>query len=152
MIAAVVLGGASITGGQGSIWGTVAGMLTISILANGMSIMNVEPFYQRIVTGLALLIAVGIDQYRKRRSGRQQSGGRAMRRRFAVSEVTTITQSFEEDVKRWCQTNANQSLFSQTRSVSGRAELTPLGESGGAAGLELVPAGEGALSVEVVVY
>ncbi len=69
VIAAVVLGGASITGGQGSIWGTVAGVLIISILANGMSIMNVEPFYQRIVTGLALLIAVGIDQYRKRRSG-----------------------------------------------------------------------------------
>ena len=51
----------------------------------------------------------------------------------------------------WCQTNANQSQFAQTRSVSGRAELTPLCESGGATGLEIVPAGEGALSVEVVV-
>jgi ribose/xylose/arabinose/galactoside ABC-type transport system permease subunit len=70
VIAAVVLGGASITGGQGSIWGTLAGVLIISVLANGMSIMNVEPFYQRIVTGLALLIAVGMDQYRKRRAGR----------------------------------------------------------------------------------
>lgn len=75
VIAAVVLGGASIAGGQGSIWGTVAGVLIISLLANGMSIMNVEPFYQRIVTGLALLIAVGIDQHRKRRekgSGRSR--------------------------------------------------------------------------------
>jgi ribose transport system permease protein len=70
VIAAVVLGGASITGGQGSIWGTLAGVLIISVLANGMSIMNVEPFYQRIVTGLALLIAVGMDQYRKRKGGR----------------------------------------------------------------------------------
>lgn len=71
VIAAVVLGGASISGGQGSIWGTVAGVLIISLLANGMSIMNVEPFYQRIVTGLALLIAVGIDQFRKRRALRR---------------------------------------------------------------------------------
>lgn len=71
VIAAVVLGGASITGGQGSIWGTVAGVLIISLLANGMSIMNVEPFYQRIVTGLALLIAVGLDQFRKRRRQRR---------------------------------------------------------------------------------
>ena len=71
VITAVVLGGASITGGQGSIWGTVAGVLIISLLANGMSIMNVEPFYQRIVTGLALLIAVGVDQFRKRRDARR---------------------------------------------------------------------------------
>ncbi|MEO1016704.1 MAG: ABC transporter permease [Pseudomonadota bacterium] len=70
VITAVVLGGASIAGGQGSIWGTVAGVLIISLLANGMSIMNVEPFYQRIVTGLALLISVGIDQFRKRREPR----------------------------------------------------------------------------------
>jgi hypothetical protein len=54
-------------------------------------------------------------------------------------------------LRGWCQTNANQSQFPQARSVSGRAELTPLGESGGAAGLEIVPVGEGALSVEVVV-
>jgi len=70
VITAIVLGGASITGGQGSIWGTLAGVLIISLLANGMSILNVEPFYQRIVTGLALLIAVGVDQFRKRREAR----------------------------------------------------------------------------------
>lgn len=74
VITAVVLGGASITGGQGSIWGTLAGVLIISVLANGMSIMNVEPFYQRIVTGLALLIAVGMDQYRKRKGQRPGVG------------------------------------------------------------------------------
>ncbi len=67
VITAIVLGGASITGGSGRIGGTLAGVLIISLLANGMNILNVPPFYQRIVTGLALLIAVGIDQYRKRR-------------------------------------------------------------------------------------
>lgn len=78
VITAVVLGGASIAGGQGSIWGTVAGVLIISLLANGMSIMNVEPFYQRIVTGLALLTAVGIDQFRKRRDARR-AGARQLK-------------------------------------------------------------------------
>ena len=50
-----------------------------------------------------------------------------------------------------CQVKANQSLFAQTCPVSGRAELKPLVESGGAVGLEIVPAGEGAVSVERVV-
>jgi hypothetical protein len=47
-----------------------------------------------------------------------------------------------------CQSNANQPLFAQTRSTLCRTELTPLCESGGAAGLESVPAGEGALRFE----
>ena len=52
VITAIVLGGASITGGSGRIGGTLAGVLIISLLANGMNILNVPPFYQRIVTGL----------------------------------------------------------------------------------------------------
>src|SRR5690606_9040360 len=71
VITAIVLGGASIAGGSGRIGGTLAGVLIISLLANGMNILNGPPFYQRIVTGLALLLAVGIDQYRKRRGARQ---------------------------------------------------------------------------------
>jgi ribose transport system permease protein len=67
VITAIVLGGASIAGGQGSMAGTLAGVLVIALLANGMNILNVPPFYQRIVTGLALLIAVAIDQFRKKR-------------------------------------------------------------------------------------
>ena len=49
-----------------------------------------------------------------------------------------------------CQIKANQSLFAQTCPVSGRAELKPLVESGGAAGLEIVPAVKPALPIEVV--
>ena len=52
---------------------------------------------------------------------------------------------------RCCKTNANQSLFAQFPPISGCAELTPLAESGGAAGLEAVPTGENALRVERVV-
>ena len=51
----------------------------------------------------------------------------------------------------WCQTNANQSLFAQTRSALCRKELTPLGESGGAGQLETLSAVKGALLVEMVV-
>lgn len=53
--------------------------------------------------------------------------------------------------QRWCQTNANQSLFAQTRPSSGCAKIAPLGESGGAVGLEVGSAVEGALLIEMVV-
>ena len=68
VITAIVLGGASIAGGDGTMIGTFAGVLIISILGNGMTLLNIDPFYQRIVTGLALLIAVGIDQFRRRQA------------------------------------------------------------------------------------
>lgn len=67
VITAVVLGGASITGGEGTLQGTLAGVLIIALLGNGMILMNVDPFFQQIVKGLALLLAVGIDTMRKRR-------------------------------------------------------------------------------------
>ncbi len=52
---------------------------------------------------------------------------------------------------RWCQTNPNQSQISQIHSASGGTELAPLGESGGAAGLETISARQTALQIEVVV-
>lgn len=67
VITAIVLGGASISGGTGSIIGTFAGVLIISILENGMTLANIDPFYQQIVKGAALLLAVGLEEYRKRR-------------------------------------------------------------------------------------
>jgi ribose/xylose/arabinose/galactoside ABC-type transport system permease subunit len=73
VITAVVLGGASITGGEGTVQGTLAGVLIISLLGNGMILMNIDPFYQMIVKGIALLLAVGFDTFRKRRAVRQGS-------------------------------------------------------------------------------
>jgi len=72
VITAVVLGGASITGGEGTLTGTVAGVLILSLLGNGMIMMNIDPYYQMIVKGLALLFAVGFDTFRKRRSLKAQ--------------------------------------------------------------------------------
>ena len=71
VITAIVLGGASIAGGSGSMIGTFVGVLILSILENGMTLANIDPFYQQIVKGAALLLAVGLEEYRKRRQQRR---------------------------------------------------------------------------------
>lgn len=65
-IAAVVLGGTSMTGGSGRIGGTVIGTLIIGILSNGLNLMGVNSFWQYIVKGLVILIAVYVDVAKKR--------------------------------------------------------------------------------------
>lgn len=64
-IAAVVLGGTSLSGGEGSVLGTIIGALIIGVLNNGLNLMNVSPFYQLIVKGLVILFAVMIDKKSK---------------------------------------------------------------------------------------
>lgn len=61
-IAAVVLGGTSTAGGEGTIVGTIIGAMIIGILNNGLNLMNVSPFYQSIVKGSVILIAVILDR------------------------------------------------------------------------------------------
>ncbi|MPQ42605.1 ribose ABC transporter permease [Clostridium tarantellae] len=61
-IAAVVIGGTSLAGGEGRISGTLIGALIIGVLNNGLNLMNVSPFYQSIVKGLVILIAVLLDK------------------------------------------------------------------------------------------
>lgn len=61
-IAAVVIGGTSLAGGEGKITGTLIGALIIGVLNNGLNLMNVSPFYQSIVKGLVILIAVLLDK------------------------------------------------------------------------------------------
>ncbi|MFN8349163.1 MAG: ribose ABC transporter permease [Spirosomataceae bacterium] len=65
-IAAVVIGGTSLSGGKGSIWGTVLGAIIIGVLNNGLVLLNVSPFWQQVVKGFVILMAVIID----RRSGK----------------------------------------------------------------------------------
>lgn len=61
-IAAVVIGGTSLSGGEGSVIGTIIGALIIGVLNNGLNLMNVNPFYQSIVKGAVILIAVLLDK------------------------------------------------------------------------------------------
>jgi ribose transport system permease protein len=66
-IAAVVLGGSSLSGGIGTILGTLLGVLVLRTLDNGLIIANVSSYYQEVARGLVLLMAVGLDQLRMRR-------------------------------------------------------------------------------------
>jgi ribose transport system permease protein len=61
-IAAVVIGGTSLSGGRGTIWGTVLGAVIIGVLNNGLVLLNVSPFWQQVVKGLVILFAVIIDK------------------------------------------------------------------------------------------
>lgn len=61
-IAAVVLGGTSLSGGQGGVLGTVVGALIIGILDNGLNLLNVSSFYQQVAKGAVILLAVLIDR------------------------------------------------------------------------------------------
>lgn len=67
-IAACVIGGTSLMGGIGTISGAVIGALVMASLDNGMSIMNIESFWQQIVKGSILVIAVWVDIYTRKRS------------------------------------------------------------------------------------
>ena len=63
-IAATVLGGTSIFGGMGSVWGTLVGVLTMTIINNGLNLLNINTYIQIIVKGLVLAAAVGISSIR----------------------------------------------------------------------------------------
>ncbi|MBX7234462.1 MAG: ABC transporter permease [Caldilineales bacterium] len=69
VIAAVILGGTSLAGGKGTILGTLIGILILGTLNNGMVLLSVSAYYQQIAQGLVLLLAVGLDQLRLRRTG-----------------------------------------------------------------------------------
>ena len=61
-IAAVVIGGTSLSGGRGSVLGTVLGCLIIGVLNNGLFLLDVSPFWQQIIKGWVILVAVAIDK------------------------------------------------------------------------------------------
>jgi ribose transport system permease protein len=62
-IAAVVIGGTSLSGGKGTVWGTVMGAIIIGVLNNGLVLLNVSPFWQQVVKGGVILLAVIIDKF-----------------------------------------------------------------------------------------
>ena len=67
-IAAVVIGGTSLSGGVGYIGGTLIGALLIGVVNNGLDLMGVESYYQQVIKGVLIVIAVLLDQSRSRRA------------------------------------------------------------------------------------
>ncbi len=65
-IAAVVLGGTSLAGGRGTILGTIVGAFVIGVLRNGMILEGLSSFWQMVITGFVIVLAVIIDQVQQR--------------------------------------------------------------------------------------
>ena len=63
VIAATIIGGASLAGGEGTMLGTVLGVLIIGVLRNGLILLGISPFWQTTIIGLVIIIAVGIDKW-----------------------------------------------------------------------------------------
>ena len=74
VIAAVVVGGTSLSGGEGKMFGTLTGAFTIAVIQNGMNLTNVESYTQKVVLGLVILGAVLIDKVRHSRWERTTAG------------------------------------------------------------------------------
>lgn len=68
-IGAVVLGGTNLFGGEGTVVGTVIGALIMGVLGNGLNLLNVSAFWQRVIMGLVIISVVVFDQWRRRRFG-----------------------------------------------------------------------------------
>jgi ribose/xylose/arabinose/galactoside ABC-type transport system permease subunit len=66
-IAAAVIGGANLVGGDGGAIGTLIGALTMGVLGNGLNLLNVSAFWQRVVQGFVIISVVVIDQWRRRK-------------------------------------------------------------------------------------
>ena len=63
IITAVILGGTRLTGGKGRLWGVIIGVIVIGVLNNGLTMLNVSSFWQQVVKGFIILVAVLIDRW-----------------------------------------------------------------------------------------
>jgi ribose transport system permease protein len=67
VIAAVVIGGGSLAGGQGTVIGTIIGALIMGVLANGANLLGISSFAQQVVIGAVIVLAVTFDEFQRRR-------------------------------------------------------------------------------------
>jgi ribose transport system permease protein len=69
-IAAVVIGGASLVGGRGTIWGSLLGLFLIQTLNNGLDILIIPAYWQRVISGVLIIAAVTVDMWATRRASK----------------------------------------------------------------------------------
>jgi ribose transport system permease protein len=67
-IAAVVIGGGSLNGGEGSVIGTLIGAFIMGLLSNGADLLNISNYWQQVIIGSVIILAVTLDEFRKRRA------------------------------------------------------------------------------------
>jgi ribose transport system permease protein len=67
VIAAVVIGGGSLRGGEGSVIGTLIGAFIMGLLSNGSDLLGTNPYWQQVIIGAVIILAVSVDELRKRR-------------------------------------------------------------------------------------
>ena len=65
---AVVIGGGSLRGGEGSVVGTLIGGFIMGLLANGCDLLGINPYWQQVIIGAVIILAVSVDELRKRRA------------------------------------------------------------------------------------
>jgi len=68
VIAAVIIGGASLAGGEGTVWGSLVGALIMTVVSNGCTKLDLPNWVQEIVTGGIIIVAVTLDRLRQRRA------------------------------------------------------------------------------------
>ncbi len=90
VIAAVVIGGASLFGGQGTVLGSLIGALLVALIRNGAVLLDINTFYQNVIIGVIIWIAVFWDRFRRRRLGPASSKEWSMRKVIAAADVAAV--------------------------------------------------------------
>jgi rhamnose transport system permease protein len=70
VIAAVVIGGVAISGGRGNLWGVLVGMLLLACIAPALVHLHIEPYWEKAIQGVIILLAAAAEGVRNRRSNR----------------------------------------------------------------------------------
>ena len=65
VIAAVVIGGGSLNGGQGTVIGTIIGAMIMGLLSNGCNLLGISPFLQQVIIGTVIVLAVSFDEFQR---------------------------------------------------------------------------------------
>lgn len=68
-LAAILIGGVSVLGGEGAIWRVLIGVFILALISNGFNLNGIDPLYQQVVSGLLILIAVGVDTWLRKTPG-----------------------------------------------------------------------------------